>query len=260
MNKSLLKSSDKEYWHRFTPIYEKKLQSFKNCKKILEFGVFKGDSVRWLNELFPNSKIYGCDILDVQAEWPIADNIEYLNVDQGKIDTIKTLFKKIGGNFDLIIEDGSHYPEHQKNCLTESLKHISSGGLFILEDIHTSHPEHSYYKNKLVSSYFKIFKKKEQNYISALHLLLCIEHLIKNNKKLDKNVLDKLSVNSLFSKTEITFIFDKIEDVEFYKRASLPHKCYSCLTSDFDYHNLKCKCGTDLYSSHDSMTALITIK
>lgn len=83
MGDNFLKGSDKHYWHRFVPFYEERLKRLKQCNKILEFGVFKGDSVRWLNTLYPDAEIYGSDILDVQSEWPTAKNIRYFHVDQG---------------------------------------------------------------------------------------------------------------------------------------------------------------------------------
>ena len=260
MSNNFLKESDKSFWHRFTPLYEKKLKEVKNCNKILEFGVFKGDSIRWLNKLFPEAEIFGADILPIQESWPINENIKYFYVDQGDPDTILKLFQEIDCDLDLIIEDGSHLPIHQRNCLVESLKHISSGGVYILEDLHTSHPEHPYYNYNFKNNIFNFFKKKKSNYISPLHLLLCLEHLISNKKELKKELLEDISTNSLFSCDEIIFIYDKISEIDIFKRGSLPHRCYSCNSSDFDYHNLKCRCGVDIYSNSDSMTAVITVK
>lgn len=132
--------------------------------------------------------------------------------------------------------------------------------MYILEDVHTSHPEHPSYKLNSTNKGLNFFKKKSPNYIGPLHLLLCLEHLITNQIVLDENILDDISVNSLFSREEIILISQKISTIEIYRRATLPHKCYSCHSSDFDYHNLKCKCGADIYSNSDSMTVLITVK
>lgn len=260
MSNNLIKNSDKTFWHRFTPIYEEKLKETNKFKRILEFGVFNGNSIRWLNKLFPEAEIFGSDILPIQKNWPIEKNIKYLHVDQGDPSSILKIFHKINNDLDLIIEDGSHFPIHQRNCLVESLKHISSGGVYILEDIHTSHPEHTYYKKNIKNNIFNIFQKKKTSYISSLHLLLCLEHLNSNKKELNDNLLKEISLNSLFSRDDIVFIFDKISKIEIFKRGTLPHNCYSCDSSDFDYHYLKCKCGVDIYSNSDSMTAIITVK
>lgn len=248
LNETILGGSDKQYWHRYLPIYLEEIEKLTNCRHILEFGVYKGDSIRWLCAQFPDAKIYGCDILPVKPEWPKSSNIEYFYVDQGNQESIQNLFKNIDKNLDLIIEDGSHLPKHQKNCLLEGLRYLSNGGLYILEDLHTSHPEHPYYK------------KSGRNYISALHLLLCLEHIISIGKELDKNLLKEISSKSLFSSDEVEEILNKVLKIRIYKRATLPYKCYSCGESNFNYHRLKCVCGADIYSCSDSITAIITTK
>lgn len=256
MKNNYLHKSDKAYWHRFLPIYETALCEISECTNILEFGVFKGDSIRWLNEKYPDANIYGCDILEIQKEWTQAKNIKYIKIDQGDPLAIKLLFENIKMEMDLIIEDGSHFPIHQKNCLVESLKHIKKGGIYILEDIHTSHPEHRYYKQTIKElNPTKIWKRN--NYISSLHLLLCYEHLISNNIDLTEKLIDRLSMESLFNKDELAYIFSKIAEIKIHKRAHLPHRCYMCGSNEYDYHNLKCRCGENLYSQSDSMTAII---
>jgi len=248
MLENLLNGSDKQYWHRFLPVYEEELAKLTNCESILEFGVFKGDSIKWLNQKYPNAEIFGSDILAIQPSWPTEKNINYLHVDQGDVKTIKEVFKTIGKKLDLIIEDGSHMPVHQKNCLIESLQHMNSGGVYILEDLHTSHPEH------------KLYKKTGSNFISPLHLLLLIEHLQAAGLTLDQETLNQFKSKSLFTPEEAQSIFEKISKIKLFRRATLPHKCYSCGSSAYQYHNLKCKCGVDIYSNSDSITALLFIK
>jgi|GEM_PF-1221824 hypothetical protein len=283
MSENRLTGSDKEYWHRYLPLYEKELSKLKRCDRILEFGIFKGDSVRWLIDKYPNAKIFASDILPVQPEWPTAPNINYSYVDQGKPETISHVFAGIGTDLDLIIEDGSHFPEHQKNCLVEGLKHIASGGIYILEDLHTAHPEHPYYKNgssrfikglrKKLFRFFdlkifpaRIFDTLKQklasraNYIGPLHLLLFLEHIKSGGKDLDKSMLKDFTYNSLFSPDEVSAIFQKISAIKFYRRSTLPHKCYACGSTDFKLHTLKCICGADIYSNADSISVIIHIK
>jgi hypothetical protein len=282
MNENLLSGSDKQYWHRFLPLYEKELAKVKEVRKILEFGVFKGDSIRWLKNKYPNANIFGGDILPVQNEWPSGPRIEYIRVDQGDVIEIKSLFQQVGNEIDLLIEDGSHFPEHQKNCLIQGLENISSGGIYILEDLHTSHPEHPYYKNTLFkflskekASMLKLLKiiffgskiynflleklTRNEKFIGCLHLLLSFEHLKKIGKDLDDNLLLQLSSKSLFTSKEVELIFNKIESIKIYKRSTLPHKCYICGSSNYNMHLLKCTCGADIYSNSDSMAAVIHI-
>ncbi len=192
MNSPLLAHSDKHFWHRFAAVYETQLKALTNVTSVLDFGVFRGNSIRWLSEKYPDARIYGCDILAPQPEWPVSEAIQYFQVDQASPDQLRRLFDYIGVDLDLIIEDGSHLPLHQKNCLIEGIKHLRQDGVYIVEDIHTSHPEHQYYT-----------AGGPGFYIGPLHLLLAIEHLKAIEADLDDSTLDKLSSNSIFTREEV---------------------------------------------------------
>lgn len=245
----LLDESDKVYWHHYTEFYEEELEFYK-CKNILEFGVWKGASICWLMDRYPLASIHGADILDVQASWPQEDRVKYFQVDQGDIHQIRGLFQDIGESLDLVIEDGSHIPVHQRNCLIEGIRHMSRGGIYILEDIHTSHPSHPYYKQS---------KKLFRQLVGSLHLLLAIDHLKNVGEELSNDILYNLAKNSLFSKDDVNMLYAKISSIKIYKRSKLPYKCFSCGESKFNYSTLKCKCGISLYSETDSMSALIRL-
>ncbi|RUM36870.1 MAG: hypothetical protein DSY50_01520 [Desulfobulbus sp.] len=243
-------NSDKEYWHHYIDFYERELASF-DCRNVLEFGVWKGASIRWLMDKYPSADIYGVDILSPDLSWPQGKRVHYFQVDQGDVDQIKTLFGTIEVKFDLVIEDGSHIPEHQRNCLVESISHIQSGGVYIVEDIHTSHPRHPYFKKS--KSFFKPLS-------GPLHLLLGIEHIKSLDSKVVLERFEELARHSLFTLEEIEFLFEKIESIKIYKRTTLPRYCYACGNDEFNYLDLRCKCGTHLYAETDSMSALIRIK
>jgi hypothetical protein len=51
---------------------------------------------------------------------------------------LQAFFKAIPGP-DLIIEDGSHVPRHQADCLRFGFSALNPGGIYLLEDIHTSY-------------------------------------------------------------------------------------------------------------------------
>lgn len=247
---SAIEESDKAYWHQFISFYENELANFE-CKSVLEFGVWRGGSIRWLMDKYPKAKIYGADIIPIHASWPQSENIEYFKVDQGEIDQIKNVFTKIDAKLDLIIEDGSHIPEHQRNSLVESISHIRTGGIYILEDIHTSHPNHPYYRKS---------KKILTPLVGPLHFLLAIDHLKVLGDEMLQRKMDELSQNSLFDRNMVEMLYDKIESVKIFKRTKLPIRCFSCGKNDFNYARLKCKCGIELFAETDSMSALLRIK
>ncbi len=136
--------------------------------------MFKGDSIRWLAARFPDARIVGCDIVPPQPSWPVSPNIGYARLDQGSVEQIRRLFQHLNRQFDLIIEDGSHKPVHQRNCLVEALPYVRASGMYILEDIHTAHPAHPLYR-----------ELQRPTVVGPLHLLLALEHLQANGAALD---------------------------------------------------------------------------
>jgi hypothetical protein len=249
--------SDKIYWHKFDKFYEKFIPP--SAKNILEIGIFKGDSIRYWRTRFPDAKIYGLDILLKTAEWPKDDNIFYFQLDQSNVKEYKRVLAKINEPVDLIIEDGSHDPLHQKISLMESLSALTKGSIYILEDIHTSHLNHTYYK-KRARKFNKLplgFLLKTPSVFMTLQCLLLLEHLKTNNIGLE-TVRNKIDfTKSLFSYEEIVLLHEKIRKINLFKRTVLPDYCWSCKTNDFDFASLKCACGSDLYAEADSMTAVL---
>lgn len=241
--------SDKSYWHQYIAFYEAEFATL-DCRQILEFGVFQGASIRWLMNFFPAANICGVDILPDQPNWPQDERVRYVKADQADVRQIKNVFSAAKHKFDLVIEDGSHLPEHQRNCLVESIRHIRPGGIYILEDIHTSHPNHPYYRKAK-----PIFKPL----IGPLHLLLAIDHLKSKNGNAHPGNLVELTLNSLFSVEDVEALYQKIDSVKIFKRTRLPQRCFSCGGSDYSYAKLKCMCGVSLYAETDSMSALIRV-
>jgi predicted O-methyltransferase YrrM len=240
-------ASDKHYWHRYTDTYEAAFAKLGSVTEILEFGVFRGESIAWLAERFPHARIVGVDIVPDSLDWPRSDRIDYIQLDQGDRAAIQTMFAGLGRRFDLIIEDGSHIPQHQAACLIEGLPHVRSGGLYVLEDIHTSHPDNAAFAQYLTPGA-----------ANSLHALLAIEHLKTSGRPMTPHIAAELASSPVFTSAAISALFDQIAALHLYRRSLLPVRCYACASADFDYSRLTCRCGVALYSSTDSMSALIT--
>lgn len=241
-------TSDKFTWHRYTEFYEPFLTRLDDAKNILEFGVFHGASIRYLHNRYPSAQIVGCDILPIQADWPVSDGIRYVRLDQGNKQELEQLFIEHPGPFDLIIEDGSHRPEHQRNCLVTSVSHLRDGGIYILEDLHTSHPDHSTMRR---------WSRKRTN---AFHVALAFEHLHALELPLTDAIIARLTAESLFTEGDLRTLFAQIDGVQIYRRPNLPLRCYRCGSSDFAYERLRCVCGAELMESADSMSAIFTAR
>lgn len=243
MTSPLLTESDKYFWHDYIPFYESFFINF-IPKNILEIGVFRGNSIRYLLERFPMAQILGVDIIERTPEWPIDPRFSTLQIDQGNVPGIVDFFSK--NKFDLIIEDGSHHPLHQVTCLVHGIKSVNKGGIYILEDIHTSHPLGSFCRGNTA------FPRG-----NALSTLLAIGHYKRIGLSIDEVQAEKISTDSLISSNEVIGLAEKIKDIHLYRRSHLPDKCWSCGSVDYEYSSYKCVCGENVFSDTDSMTFVI---
>src|SRR6185503_8488856 len=75
--------SDKYYWHRYIDTYLKAFPLLGDVRRVVEFGVHHGASIRWLAECFPRADIIGADILPLQNDWPAGHRFSYRQLDQG---------------------------------------------------------------------------------------------------------------------------------------------------------------------------------
>lgn len=256
--------SDKVFWHGYMDFYESFLPKHID-DLVVEFGVLKGASIRWLLERYPEANIVGVDILPVQNEWPQGERVRYKQLDQGSEQEVIDFFEEIEAP-SLIIEDGSHIPMHQSVCLKHGLNKLKPGGLYILEDIHTSHPQHSLYQTEFILNQRflgrlkqKLFRREYvQGKQTALSVLLALEQIQRRGKEqLSRQELDLLSKGSHFSEADIELMNTQIKSIHVYKRATFPSACYVCGNTVFDYHNFKCTCGVKLLETADSMSILI---
>lgn len=126
-------------WVHYFNLYEKYFSHFKNRPiKIMEIGIQNGGSLKmWKNYFNSDSKIIGIDI-DVNCKHHAEDNIDVHIGDQNDISFLNKLVE-IYQNFDIIIDDGSHINEHQINTFNYLFPFVNNGGIYLIEDTHTSY-------------------------------------------------------------------------------------------------------------------------
>jgi len=132
--------SDKASIHAFTYEYDKVLNDLRYTNlEFLEVGILQGASLKMWYEYFPNSVIHGVDLWDYSAL--NNERIKTHIANQEDEASLRALPK----NLDIILDDGGHTMLQQQLTLKVLLPdHLKSGGLFILEDLHTSGPSYSY--------------------------------------------------------------------------------------------------------------------
>ena len=255
----LPKLSDKVYWHGYIPFYEQFFAQ-RQLLRIAEFGVYKGNSIRWLLERFPNSSVYGADILPLQSEWPVDPRFQFTQLNQESRKEIHGFLNQC--KFDLIIEDGSHLPQHQVNCLIEGLDALNPNGMYILEDIDTSRADHEWWNRKVHWWKFKERKllrsfKKQLLLGNALHFLLGLDHYKRIGVDVDDEAAGLLATNSILTRSEILRLASQINSIHLYRRTHLPDFCDVCGSSIYDFNKLQCVCGKRLFADASSMAFVI---
>ena len=128
--------TDKIHHHGYNRFYEDYLNKYRKKKfNFLEIGMDYGESMKLWRDYFKNANIFG---LEIQQEYK-DERINVVKGDQSNLTDLKNLVK-ITKKCDVILDDGSHVPEHQLisfNYLFE--KCLSEGGVYIIEDIETSY-------------------------------------------------------------------------------------------------------------------------
>jgi hypothetical protein len=126
------------------------LSPYRENGDILEIGIWDGSSARMWREYFRNGIVAAVDI-EIK---PAASHLQF--DDSYKIfveDASSTNFlTKLGSmKFDIIIDDGSHWINHQITSFNLLKEYVKPGGLYIIEDIQDINAQrdvfNSLYKN-----------------------------------------------------------------------------------------------------------------
>ena len=119
--------------------------------RILEIGVRGGSSLQLWHAYFPNATIVGLDIsLKNTNLHGLSNRVTVMECDQSNVAALQGVVDKVGGEFDIIIDDGGHTMQQQQVSLGFLLPHTKPGGLYIIEDLHTS--KASFYERKLYNA------------------------------------------------------------------------------------------------------------
>lgn len=153
----------------YTRVYYELLKDFRNDPiNLFEIGIYFGASIRMWHDFFSIGKIYGIDngrivpgskmktgmnnsfpstddvkLLQYEAvvenlNYPWLENkrIKCYTADQRSLKQLNESFKHFECNsFDVILDDGQHFQEHQQKSLGLLFPFIKSGKYYIIEDV-----------------------------------------------------------------------------------------------------------------------------
>lgn len=114
------------YWLHFRDIRE-------HVRTVVEIGVETDRSVRMWEEFFPGATIYGIDINPVCKAYE-SGRVKILIGDQSDTSFLDDCLREIGRAPDIVIDDGSHRPEHQIATFNFLLPRLSDHGIYVVED------------------------------------------------------------------------------------------------------------------------------
>jgi hypothetical protein len=161
-------NTDKAYEHGFTDIYHAYFEQYTN-PRILEIGVYNGASMETYNEFFD----YKCSIIGVDNGEQLGyasthPNIQIVIADQSKPEE---LAQAVSGMYDIIVDDGSHFIEHQINCYEVLKQRVNKGGVYVIEDLHCCyHPFYNPNNVKNTIQYLQDLKADIPDYIESIDI------------------------------------------------------------------------------------------
>lgn len=136
--------TDKWGDHRYTPHYHRHLGHLRDKPvNLLEIGIGGyarerqgGASLRMWKHFFPQGKIWGLDIEDKSfVEEP---RIRVFQGDQSDTELLTAVAEEIG-RLDVVIDDGSHRPEHVIATFAFLFPLLADNGIYVVEDTQTSY-------------------------------------------------------------------------------------------------------------------------
>lgn len=157
----------------YTRVYYELFNPFRSDSvDVFEIGIYFGASIKMWEEFFPNGKIYGIDngrlcpgttaipggykgtninilsvddvkllqpealVESVHYNWLENDRIKAFNADQRSKNHLEKAFKYFNCDlFDVILDDGQHFQEHQQKSLGILFPNVKSEKYYIIEDV-----------------------------------------------------------------------------------------------------------------------------
>ena len=136
--------TDKWGTHRFAKHYQTHFAGLKDEEfGLLEIGIggyqrdrSGGASLRMWKHFFPNAQIYGLDIYD--KSFVNEDRITAFKGSQTNAPLLRTI-AATAGDLRIVVDDGSHRPEHIRETFAALFPLLADGGLYAIEDTQTSY-------------------------------------------------------------------------------------------------------------------------
>lgn len=126
-------------WLHYLPIYDRIFKPYTGRPvRFLEIGVLAGGSMHMWREYFgPFATIFGIDINPDCAGYG-RDAGQVRIGSQNDPEFLRAVVTEMGG-LDIVLDDGSHVASHQRSSFDVLFPLLEHGGLYVIEDLHTSY-------------------------------------------------------------------------------------------------------------------------
>ncbi len=123
-------------WRHYFEVYHRHLQKYRGQSPvILEIGVYSGGSLEmWPAYFGEGTRVIGVDIEPACRTYE-RPGVQVLIGDQGDPAFWRDALEWIPAP-DIVIDDGSHEPAHQRVTLEAILPALRPGGVYVCEDVH----------------------------------------------------------------------------------------------------------------------------
>lgn len=138
-------------WHHYLPLYDRYFapyrkgietsgaQSRRRPLRMLEIGVSFGGSLElWRRYFGPEAVLFGIDINPACAAFDGEGGNVIRIGSQADPAFLKRVVAEMGG-VDVVLDDGSHQAAHQKASFETLFPLLETGGLYVVEDLHTAY-------------------------------------------------------------------------------------------------------------------------
>ena len=126
-------------WHHYIPIYDRYFAAWRGKPlRFLEIGVSQGGSLQlWRHYFGPQATIFGIDINPACAQYDGQAGSVRIG-SQADPAFLQRVVAEMGG-IDIVLDDGSHRMDHVRASLEALFPHLATGGLYLIEDLHTAY-------------------------------------------------------------------------------------------------------------------------
>jgi hypothetical protein len=129
---------DKSLKHQYHLFYDKLFSKYES-PKILEIGVFEGNSTAAFLDYLPECEIYGFDIFERVSIEKVRQRfntkrVNFFQCNSKKAIEVHEIMKPLNVKFDIIIDDAEHTPLANRLTLKNFIPYLADNGTYMIED------------------------------------------------------------------------------------------------------------------------------